>query len=70
VGTLRWRVKAACAAVEPAAHYGARQYANYDDEPSFADFRPFGGWTKPAFKQYHGTTTICGAGIDKNWYPN
>lgn len=22
-------------------------YAHYDNDPSFKDFRPFGGWTKP-----------------------
>ena len=26
-----------------------------------------GGWTKPAIKQYRGTTSFCGAGIDENW---
>lgn len=44
-------------------------YANYDNQVSFADFRPFAGWSHPAIKQYHGTTYICGAGIDKDWYP-
>jgi len=44
-------------------------YAHYDDKPSFGDFSPFGGWTKPSVKQYVGDATVCGAGIDKNWYP-
>ena len=26
-------------------------YAHYDNNPSFSDFTPFGGWTKPAIKQ-------------------
>jgi hypothetical protein len=44
-------------------------YAHYDNSASFADFRPFGGWSKPAIKQYYGDASICGVGIDKNWYP-
>lgn len=52
---------------------GGRQhplwYAHYDDNPSFSDFRPFGGWTRPSIKQFAGTTSLCRAGIDKNWYP-
>jgi len=43
-------------------------YAHYDGVPSFSDFAPFGGWTKPAIKQYQGDTTLCGAGVDKNFY--
>lgn len=27
-----------------------------------------GGWTRPSIKQYQGTTTLCGAGVDVNWY--
>jgi len=26
-------------------------YAHYDNNPSFSDFSPFGGWSKPAIKQ-------------------
>ena len=33
-----------------------------------ADFQPFGGWSKPAMKQYAGTTNICGTSIDKDYY--
>ncbi len=29
-------------------------YAHYDNNPSFSDFSAFGGWTKPAIKQYAG----------------
>ena len=25
-------------------------YPHYDGKPSFEDFTPFGGWTKPAMK--------------------
>ena len=43
-------------------------YAHYDGSPSFSDFVAFGGWTKPAIKQFQGDTTLCGAGVDKNFY--
>lgn len=43
-------------------------YAHYDGSPSFSDFSSFGGWSKPAIKQYVGDTTLCGAGVDKNYY--
>ncbi len=43
-------------------------YAHYDNNPSFSDFSSFGGWSKPAIKQYAGDTTLCGAGVDKNFY--
>jgi GH25 family lysozyme M1 (1,4-beta-N-acetylmuramidase) len=42
-------------------------YAHYDNSPSFSDFQSFGGWTKPHAKQYQGDTTLCGAGVDKNY---
>ena len=44
-------------------------YAHYDNSPSFSDFAAFGGWTKPNIKQFQGDTTLCGAGVDKNFYP-
>jgi hypothetical protein len=43
--------------------------AHYDNNPSYSDFRSFGGWSRPSIKQFHGTTYECGVGIDKNWYP-
>ncbi len=43
-------------------------YAHYDSNPSFSDFAPFGGWTKPAIKQYQGTTSYCSASVDLNYY--
>ena len=43
-------------------------YAHYDKNPSFSDFSPFGGWTKPFMKQYIGDTTLCGAGVDYNYH--
>jgi len=45
-------------------------YAHYDGNPSFSDTAEyhFGGWTKPAIKQYddHGPCTS----VDVNWYPD
>ncbi|KAL5477262.1 hypothetical protein EMCRGX_G024031 [Ephydatia muelleri] len=43
-------------------------YPHYDDNPSFSDFAPFGGWKTPNIKQYSDTATVCGVGIDRNWY--
>ena len=44
-------------------------YAHYDGAQTFSDFVAFGGWSKPAIKQFQGDTTLCGAGVDKNFYP-
>lgn len=43
-------------------------YAHYDNKASFSDFTAFGGWSKPHMKQYKGDTTLCGAGVDLNYY--
>jgi GH25 family lysozyme M1 (1,4-beta-N-acetylmuramidase) len=43
-------------------------YPHYDNNPSYSDFSSFGGWTKPAMKQYIGTTSICSCSVDKNFY--
>jgi GH25 family lysozyme M1 (1,4-beta-N-acetylmuramidase) len=43
-------------------------YPHYDNNPSYSDWSPFGGWSKPAIKQYQGTTTVCSAGVDLNYY--
>jgi GH25 family lysozyme M1 (1,4-beta-N-acetylmuramidase) len=45
-------------------------YAHYDNSASFSDFSRygFGGWTRPAIKQYKGDTTLCSAGVDLNYY--
>ena len=51
-----------------ASHYPL-WYAHYDGRQSFSDFSPFGGWTKPAIKQYAGDASRCGVGVDLNWYP-
>lgn len=44
-------------------------YPHYDKLQTFDDFVPFGGWTKPNYKQYQGSTDVCGASVDLNWYP-
>jgi len=44
-------------------------YAHYDNSPNFGDFRAFGGWTKPAIKQYRGNLATCNVGVDLNWHP-
>jgi GH25 family lysozyme M1 (1,4-beta-N-acetylmuramidase) len=43
-------------------------YAHYDDDDTFNDFSPFGGWGHPAIKQFEGTTGICGTSIDMDAY--
>ncbi len=53
----------------PAAASQQLWYAHYDNNPSFGDFVAFGGWTKPNIKQFQGDTTLCGAGVDRNYYP-
>lgn len=44
-------------------------YAHYDGSASFSDWSNFGGWGKPSIKQFQGDVTLCGAGVDKNFYP-
>eukprot|EP00008_Paramoeba_atlantica_P007023 CAMPEP_0201489764 /NCGR_PEP_ID=MMETSP0151_2-20130828/23601_1 /ASSEMBLY_ACC=CAM_ASM_000257 /TAXON_ID=200890 /ORGANISM="Paramoeba atlantica, Strain 621/1 / CCAP 1560/9" /LENGTH=158 /DNA_ID=CAMNT_0047875455 /DNA_START=254 /DNA_END=730 /DNA_ORIENTATION=+ len=44
-------------------------YADYDGTTSFNDYKEFGCWPQPNIKQYHGTTTVCGLGVDLSWYP-
>ena len=44
-------------------------YAHYDGSASFSDYKQIGGWSKPSIKQYKGDTTLCGAGVDLNYYP-
>lgn len=45
-------------------------YAHYDNNPSFSDFSPYGGWTSPNMKQYYDSTGLgCGIGADADWYP-
>eukprot|EP01127_Copromyxa_protea_P024817 TRINITY_DN9_c0_g1_i2.p1 TRINITY_DN9_c0_g1~~TRINITY_DN9_c0_g1_i2.p1 ORF type:complete len:216 (-),score=36.52 TRINITY_DN9_c0_g1_i2:64-711(-) len=46
-------------------------YAHYENtpQPNFNDWKPFGAWSSPSIKQYRGTHTECGVGIDSNWHP-
>ncbi len=44
-------------------------YPHYDRQQSYADFAPFGGWTRPSIKQYWDAVGICGINADANWYP-
>jgi GH25 family lysozyme M1 (1,4-beta-N-acetylmuramidase) len=44
-------------------------YAHYDNTPSFNDFIAFAGWKAPSYKQYLGTSSLCGASVDRNWHP-
>ncbi|KYQ91476.1 glycoside hydrolase family 25 protein [Tieghemostelium lacteum] len=43
-------------------------YAHYDDNPSFSDFTPFGGWKSPHMKQWDDNGNDCGLGYDKNYF--
>ncbi len=43
-------------------------YAHYDGKDNYSDFAAFGGWSKPAIKQYQGTTATCSASVDLNYY--
>jgi len=35
-------------------------YYDWNQDPSFADFKPFGGWTAPTLKQYNANLNVCG----------
>ena len=43
-------------------------YAHYDGRQTFADFSPFGGWSRPAMKQYYDSVGYCGINSDADWY--
>ena len=58
--------KTACATIGAAY---SLWYAHYDGVANFNDFGAFGGWTKPAMKQFAGDTTVCGLDVDKNYKP-
>jgi hypothetical protein len=45
-------------------------YADYDYNPSFSGFQPFGGWNSPAMKQFSDSASnACGVSVDRDWYP-
>lgn len=45
-------------------------YPHYESppNPSYSDWKAFGGWQTAAMKQYQGTTSACGGGWDYNYY--
>ncbi len=45
--------------------------SDYDQDPSFDDSWAweFGGWTKPAIKQFWDHGPNCGPDVDQNYYP-
>ncbi|EGG24519.1 hypothetical protein DFA_02762 [Cavenderia fasciculata] len=43
-------------------------YSNYDSNPSFSDFKPFGGWTSPTIKQYNSDQMVCELAVNQNYY--
>jgi len=43
-------------------------YPHWDGAENFGDFSAFGGWSRPAMKQYRGNANLCGAGVDLSWY--
>ncbi len=59
--------KSAC--TEVATMASELWYPHYDKNPSFSDFASFGGWSKPAIKQYQGDITVCGVDSDLNYSP-
>jgi hypothetical protein len=44
-------------------------YAHYNGQDNFNDFQPFGGWSRPNIKQFAGNVNVCGANVDRNFYP-
>ena len=46
------------------------RYMNYDDEPTFNDFKPFGGWNKPTMKQYTEDSKECVANLHLDYSDN
>jgi len=42
-------------------------YPHYDNIQSFADFSQFGGWTRPAMKQYAASQSLCSTTVDTNY---
>jgi len=42
-------------------------YAHYDHNPSFSDFKAFGGWSTPTIKQFSDGPAVCGVDMDHNY---
>eukprot|EP00708_Paratrimastix_pyriformis_P001274 EC838646.1.p2 GENE.EC838646.1~~EC838646.1.p2 ORF type:complete len:211 (+),score=36.72 EC838646.1:33-635(+) len=45
-------------------------YPRYNQDPSFQDWAPFGGWTQPYMKQDWDHEPHCGVDADVSWRPN
>jgi hypothetical protein len=46
-------------------------WADYNGDPSFGGFSPFGGWSAPSIHQFADSAgNSCGISIDRNWYPS
>ena len=45
------------------------RYPHFDNNPSFSDFKPFGGFTEPYIKQYMGVTDMCNTNVDLDYMP-
>jgi len=45
-------------------------YASWDGQNNYNNYAKFGGWTTPGLKQHTGDTSMCGLGVDLNWYSN
>jgi len=43
-------------------------YAHYDNSQSLSDFQGFGGWNYANMKQYQGDQTVCGFGVDLDYF--
>jgi hypothetical protein len=53
----------------PALALSCPQYARYDNNPSFSDWVPFGGWQTPMIKQFMDGPPVCGVSMDHNYIP-
>ena len=43
------------------------RYMKYDDQPTFANFMPFGGWNKPRMKQYTQNPKDCVGNVNLDY---
>ena len=53
-------------------HYSNKPlwWASWNGAQNYNGFSSFGGWTKPAMRQYLGDKNgPCGVNMDYNWYP-
>jgi GH25 family lysozyme M1 (1,4-beta-N-acetylmuramidase) len=43
-------------------------WADYNGNPGWPPFSPFGGWSSPAIHQYDDSGSTCGVSFDQNYY--